>query len=476
MAADLLNLADLVVTWGGDDEQVEAVAWRAVKTMIRADVGRVESLSSAQVQGVGIRVVMGAPSGSWGSGLGRDRRVRARQGFAYTTSLTEGALRATLAEARDNLAFATPDEHVGLAVPDGVPAAALGRLYRPEQQTVTTRAKIKMALELERAVRATDPRVFGVESAEYSDAVGEHCVVTSTGIRASNQETACYVVARALAAERGQTQTGFGFSLGRHIDDLDVAAAASDAARGATRRLGATAAPAGRATLVLDPYVIAHLISAVGAALTGDAVQRGRSLFAGRLGEAVASPLVTLVDDPTDPLAYTATRTDGEGLATRRNELIRAGVLERFVHNSSTGRRAGLASTGSAVRSGFASTPTVACMALALAPGAGTQADLIADAGDAVLITDVGGLHWGVNTATGQLCIAAEGHRIASGEIAEPFRPFTVNTTVQTLLRNVVAVGADVRVIPTNATGVTVAVADIAVSGAEPEHDVNEAP
>lgn len=458
MVADLLDLADRVVAWGGDDEDVEAVAWRAFKTMVRADADQVESLSSAQVQGVGIRVVAGA-----------------RQGFAYTTSLVEDALRATLTEARDNLTFCTADEYVGLAVPDGVPAATHGRLFRPEQRTVTTRAKIDTALELERAVRAADSRVFGVESAEYSDAVGEHCVVTSTGIRASDQETACYVVARALAAEDGQTQTGFGFSLGRHIDDLDVVTAAADAAQGATRRLGATTAPVGRATLVLDPYVTAQLIGAVGGALTGDAVQRGRSLFAGQLGEAVASPLVTLVDDPTDPLVYTATGTDGEGLATRRNQLIRAGVLEGFVHNSYTGRRAGVASTGSAVRSGFASTPTVACMALALAPGAGTQDDLVAGASDAVLITDLGGLHWGVDTTTGQFSVAAEGQRIVSGAIAEPFRPFTINTTVQTLLRHVLAVGADVRVMPTNATGVTVVVADVDVSAGEPDHDVNEA-
>jgi len=447
MATDLLDLADRVVGWGSDDEQIETVVWRAVKTNVRADAGAVESLASAQVQGVGIRVV-----------------AAARQGFAYTTSLTEGAGRAALVEARENLAFSTPDEHAGLAVPDGVGPAALPGLYRPELLAVPTRAKLAAAVALERGVRAADPRVFGVESAEYSDAVGEHCVATSTGIRAGGQETACYVVARALAAERGQTQTGFGFSLGRHPDDLDVAAAAADAGRAAARRLGATRAPAGRATLVLDPYVTAQLLGAIGAAFSGEAVQQGRSLLAGRVGEVVASPLVTLVDDPTDPVAYTATRSDGEGLATRRNVLIRAGVLDGFLHSSASARRAGAAPTGSAVRDGFSSAPTVACMALALAPGAGALADLLRTAGDAVLLTDVGGLHWGVDIATGQVSISADGHRVHDGEIAEPYRRFTVTTTVQALLRDVVAVGGDVRVMPTNATGVTVVVADAGLS------------
>ena len=87
---------------------------------------------------------------------------------------------------------------------------------------------------------------------------------------------------------------------------------------------------------------------------------KGRSLFADRLGEEVASPFVTLVDDPTDVRAFTATDTDGEGLATRRNELIDGGVLQKFVHNAYTARRMGTVSTGSAVRGASSRRPASA--------------------------------------------------------------------------------------------------------------------
>jgi PmbA protein len=193
-------------------------------------------------------------------------------------------------------------------------------------------------------------------------------------------------------------------------------------------------------------------------------VLKGRSLFADRLGDEVASPLLTLVDDPTDPAAFTATDADGEGLATRRNVLVEEGVLRRFVHNAYTGRRAGTASTGSAVRD-YSSTPSVGCMATALAPGTATQAELVGLVGDGVLVQDVAGLHSGVNPVSGDFSTGAEGLRIRDGVLAEPLREFTVASTLQRMLRDVRAVGGDLQWLPMSAAGVSLVIDDVTVSG-----------
>jgi PmbA protein len=216
--------------------------------------------------------------------------------------------------------------------------------------------------------------------------------------------------------------------------------------------------------VVLDPWVTAQLLGIVGSTLNGDAVLKGRSLFADRLGEPVASPLVTLVDDPTDVRAFTATDADGEGLAARRNELVRDGVLGRFVHNAYTGRRAGTTSTGNAVRS-YRSTPSVDCLALALVPGADDPGALVAGVDDGVLVQEVSGLHSGVNPVSGDLSTGAEGIRIRSGELAEPVREFTIASTLQRMLLDVQAVGSDLEFLPMNAAGVTLVVADLTISG-----------
>ncbi len=448
MSDELFALADRVLAGARGGEQVEVVVERSRDTQVRVYEGQVESLSSAESQGVGVRVV-----------------VDGRQGFAYAGTLDPSAIEEALADARDNAGFATPDECAGLAEPDGVPVPQLD-LFHPALASAPAERKVALATELERAVLGADPRIVGLESADYVDSMSEAVVVSTTGVRSASRDGICYVMAYAVAAEGSETQTGFGFSVGRDPATLDVERAAADAAARAIRMLGATQPPTDRTTVVLDPFVTAQLLGIVAGTLTGDAVQKGRSLFADRLGEEIASPLVTLVDDPTDPRAYGASQTDGEGLACRRNVLVGAGVLDRFVHNALTARRAGTTSTGSAVRGGFKSVPGVGCRAVALEPGSLDQDAILAEVGDAILVQAVSGLHSGVNPVSGDFSTGAEGVRVRDGQRAEPLREFTIASTLQKMLRDVVAIGSDVDWLPMSASGVTLAVADVTVSGA----------
>ncbi len=183
------------------------------------------------------------------------------------------------------------------------------------------------------------------------------------------------------------------------------------------------------------------------------------------MGEQVASPLLTVVEDPTDARSWGATPVDAEGLATRRVPLVDAGVLQGFVHSTWTARRMGTTSTGSAVRGGFKSTPGAGCRAVAPTPGTATAADLIAGVDDGVLVQEVSGLHSGVNPVSGDLSTGAEGLRIRGGQVAEPLREFTIASTLQRLLLDVRAVGADLTWLPMSAAGLTLVIGDVAVSG-----------
>ncbi|HZD66858.1 MAG TPA: metallopeptidase TldD-related protein, partial [Acidimicrobiales bacterium] len=174
---------------------------------------------------------------------------------------------------------------------------------------------------------------------------------------------------------------------------------------------------------------------------------------------------LTLVDDPTDPAAYGAATHDAEGLACRRNLLIGDGVLRGFLYDTYTGRRAGLASTGSAVRGGFRTAPGVGCRALALVPGDVTQDDLLAEVGEGLLVQSVTGMHSGVNPVSGDVSVGAEGLMIRGGALAEPVREVTIASTLQRMLGQVRTVGADLEWLPGVAAGVTLAVDGISLSG-----------
>lgn len=443
---DLFAIADRLVGRARAGEQLEVVVAHSRDTEVRVYEGEIESLSVAESQGVGIRVV-----------------TDHRQGFASAGTFDPAALDDMLEEARDNARFAQPDEWFGLAEPDGVAEADLD-LWRDDVDGTSTDAKIELALALERAVREGDPRIIGVESAEYADSMGTTAVASTTGVRAGGRETVADLVAYALAEDAGETQTGFGFSVGRAPADLDVAEAAADAVHRATRLLGAAKPPSERLTVVLDPFVTAQFLAIVGGTLSGDAVLKGRSPFADRVGQAIAAPSVTFVDDPTDPRAFTAGTSDGEGLATRRNVLVDAGVLTGFVHDSYSGRRSGARSTGSAVRSAR-STPSAGCQAISLVPGDRSPEELLAEVGDGLLVADVSGLHSGVNPVSGDFSTGADGLRIRGGELAEPVREFTIASTLQRMLQDVLAVGADLTWLPMSAAGLTLVIGDVSVSG-----------
>jgi PmbA protein len=445
--SELQDLADRVAGWARGREQVEAYVARTHDTTVRVFDGEVESLSSAQTEGVGVRVI-----------------VDHRQGFAYAGSLDEGALRDALVEARDNAGFSGADEFVDLPEPDGVPPTPLD-LFRPELLSFPVEAKVKLALDLDRAVRAADPRIRGVETAEYGDASIESAVASSAGARAAAQRTTCALYAYAIAGQGSDTQTGLGWSVGRDPHDLDAGEAASMAAGRATRMLGAAKPASRRLTVVLEPLVTAAFLGVLAGALSGEAVLKGRSMFAGREGEDVAVPFLGLTDDPTNPEARGATPCDGEGLATRRNVLIDNGTLKGFVHNSYTGRRSGAASTGSAVRGGFKSTPGAGTRAVSLLPGPRSQQELLADVGDGLLVASVQGLHSGANPVSGDFSVGVEGLVVRGGEVAEPVREATIASTLQRMLRDVVAVGADLEWLPGGAAGVTLVIRDVTLSG-----------
>ena len=445
--SELLRIADAVVAQARPGEQLEAYVSRDSETDIRVYEGEIEHFVSAQSEGIGIRVI-------------RDGRT----GFAYAGTLDERAIAEVLAEARDNVEFGTPDEWAGLASPDDVDVVPQD-LWNEALAAYATDRKIELAKELERLALASDPRVR-VDDANYSDVAAESAVVTTTGIRRAGRENGCYVSVGTLADDGDETQTGFGFSVGRSPDEFDLAKAAKEAAERATRLLGATKPVSRRLTVVLDPFVTAQFLGIISSTLNGESVIKGRSLFKDRVGETVANPLFTLVDDPTNPLAYTATELDGEGLAARRNVMIDGGVLQGFVHNSYSARRAGTASTGNAVRGGFKGTPGVGCLALQVVPGTRSQAELISGIQDGVLVQQVSGLHSGVNPISGDFSTGASGLLISNGQLGAPVREFTIASTLQRMLLDLVEVGGDVDWLPMRAAGVSLVIADMTMSGA----------
>jgi PmbA protein len=445
--SELLDLARSVRDRARGDEQVEVVLGRSSSTSVKVYGGEVESLTSAGTSGAGIRVVR-----------------EGRQGFAHCGTLDPDALEETLEEARDNCRFGEPDEFNGLAEPDGVEPVPQDN-WSEAVVAFDNDRKVDMALELERRVLGIDPRVTGARTTAFGDGSGESAIATTTGIEATDRGASCTVSTQPLARDGDETQIGWSYDATRDPQELDLDRVAAEAVDRATRLLGAVKPPSARLTILLEPRLAATLLGVVTGMLSGEAVIKGRSPFAGRVGEQVASPLLTLVDDATLPESLGATAVDGEGLACRRNQLVTGGELGMFLHNAYTGRRSGTASTGSAVR-GARSLPGVGAHVLVMEPGTRSFEDLVASIDQGLFVASFAGLHSGVNPVSGDFSVGADGLMIRSGSLAEPVREMTVASTLQRLLLDVREVGGDFEWLPGGSGACSLVIDDVAVSGA----------
>jgi len=411
--------------------EAEAYAAEDRGREVRVHGGEVESLSAATQRGIGIRAWIGK-----------------RVGYAYGTDLSEEGVTALAARAAEAARVADEDEFAGPpSTTDAPPEAELG-LSDPTLGEWSPDRLAELALEIERAALAADSRIAGVEQAVYADSAEGVALVSSLGIEGEYASSSCYGYLQALAEGEAGRETGLGFGLGRGPAALDPAAIGREGAERAAAMIGAGKPKSRSCPVVLDPTVAAGFIALIGRALTASAVQRGRSPFAERLGEEVANPVLALHDDGLDPEGFTSAPFDAEGVPRRRTALIEAGALRTYLYDTYTANRGDAASTGNASRSGYRSQPSVSASNLVVAPGELGFAELLGEAGDGVLVTDVAGLHSGVNPVSGVFSVGASGLLIRDGRPAEPLREFTIASDLVSMLRAVRAVGADARWVP----------------------------
>jgi PmbA protein len=408
---------------------VEVYAERSTSRRIKVFEQEVEQLTAAQRRGIGVRVFA-------------DGAV----GHAFGSDLSDDGLDEIVRRATDHAAVSDADEYAALPERGGEPADV--HPFDERLAATTDEQRIELTMAVEAAALAADPRVKTVEDAMYADGDSEVFVASSAGVRGSYRANQCYAFAYALAEQDGQVETGYSYSVGRALEDLDAEACGREAAERACRLLGATKCPSMKAPVVLDPFVAAAFFGVLSSALTADAVQKGRSLFAGREGQKVAGELLQLDDDGTLPDGLDSAPFDGEGTPCRRTPLIGGGVLQGFLYDTYTARKAGRSSSGNGLRGSYAGLPGVQPTNLVVSGPVTPLADIVAGMERGVLVTDAVGVHSGANPISGEFSVGIAGVLIEDGRLTRPVHEVTLAGDIISMLLNVRALGDDARWVP----------------------------
>lgn len=391
--------------------------------------GRVETLQQSGTLGLGVRVI-----------------VDGAVGFCSGTDLTPAGIDDLARRAVALARHTTPDPANGVPEPAeaGEPVAADLQLFDPAAPALSADRKIEMALALERAALDTDPRIRRTDGATVSSSAGAFAIANSRGLARAWEGTTVSAWVVALADDRdGRQQTGvYGMSK-RHLADVaPMESIGREAAARALARLGARRVPTAKVPVVMAPEIAAAWIADMYEAFTGEAVLKKSSWLTGRLGEPIASPLVTLVDDGTMVRGTGSSPCDAEGVRTRRNVLVDAGRCASFAYDHYHARRTGQALTGNGVR-GFASTPGIGFHNLFVEPGETAPSAILASVGRGFWYDSAGS--YGFNAVTGDYSFQAQGWWIENGEKAFPVEGVTVAGNSLDMLKSISAVGNDLE-------------------------------
>lgn len=308
---------------------------------------------------------------------------------------------------------------------------------------MSEREKIDLALALERETMALDERVKRVMYCTATTGDTKIKLNNTLGLCAERRSRVAASYVAAVMEQDGVLKDGMAFAFGPEADDIKKCA--KEAVAEASIRFGASPVPAGAYRVMLRNDAAGDLITAFSPMFSAEDVQKGRSLMKDRIGEMVANPLVSIVDDPFYPAAPRA--FDGEGVPSVRTDVIKNGRLESYLHNLKTAKKAGVESTGNAVR-GLTTPVGVGPSCFYVVPGEMGYDAMVKALGDGLIITGLEGLHAGLDTVSGEFSLLARGLLVKGGEIVRAVDQITVGGSFLTLMEKVEAVGSDLKLLP----------------------------
>lgn len=388
----------------------------------------IDFVKQARERVLGIRAFVAGPGGL-------------RTALTSTSDLAPDTIDRMARETVELARATAPDPAAGL--PEGGFAGELPDLglLAPEDRHVTVEARIEEARRAEAAARALDPRITNSEGSQVASGFRRAAYANSAGFAGSYESASHSLFCEPLAQQDGAMQRDYWMTVARRLGALeDAGVVGRRAAERALRRLGARPVPTCEVPVIFEPMVARSLLGQLAGCIAGSAVYRDATFLKDRMGERVASELVTVIDDGRLPGGLGSRPFDGEGLPTRRNVLVEEGRLQSWLLDGYSARKLGLRSTGNAVR-GAAGAPAPGPTNLWLEPGKLPPEEIVRRTGRGLLVTELIGM--GFNPVTGDYSRGAAGLWVEDGRPVHAVEEITIAGHLGDMLAAIDLVGSD---------------------------------
>ncbi|MGD8627450.1 MAG: TldD/PmbA family protein [bacterium] len=417
------RLLGLIEKAGADEGEVFIQKSKGLEINLRDQ--EIETLRNMDEGGFGLRLISGG-----------------RLGFVHSSDLRDEALEESVEQAVALAKESQPDEANRLPEPSG--SGPEVDTYDGSFGDIAFERKLALLRDMETLSFAYDPAISRMESVSYDDGETETVVANTHGVFTHGKSTHFSCGVSVMAERDGEVESGGESTESRYFENLDPPSrVASRACWKATSMLGAKTIPSQDAMVIFDRDVVYAILRYLFTLVDGSNIADGLSLLEGRMGEKVASDLVTVVDDATIARGVGSRGFDAEGIPSRQTVILQDGVLTSFVFDSRSARKAGATSTANARRAGFRGLPGVGSSNLYIQRG-GTSPEKIMESTDKGLwLMGLAGWWTGINPSTGGFSSGAKGLWIEGGEVAHPVRNVTVASNIIDMLKSVDLVGDD---------------------------------
>lgn len=386
-----------------------------------------------------------------------------KMGYTYTEKCDDSSIPFIVSSVINNALLIEKEENEELYAGDEHYTSL--NLYNESFNKVSALDKINFLKEVEKECFALDPRVKSVDYCSFANGTTEVALKNTKGLDLSERQNFAYTYVSVLVSENGENKNDGDFIISTDFSRYTPQSFAKKIVNGALSQLGAIKVKSGSYPIILRNLVAGDILEAMSNIFSAEAVLKDLSRLKDKIGTSIASPLVTIIDDPHLKDGMGSSSFDGEGVATFKKEVVTDGVLNTYLHSLTTAKAFNVTPTGNASRVSFKSSVNISPSNMYIKPQSLSFNDMIEEVSNGIYVTDVQGLHAGLNAISGDFSLSASGFLIENGKITKPVHEMTIAGNFFDVLQTIVGVGNDLDFGPSNVGSPTLWVESLTVAG-----------
>jgi len=368
---------------------------------------------------------------------------KGKMGYSYTEKVDDTSIDQLVRDVLENAVIIDSDDEEFIF--EGSKEYKKVDSFNPALSNVSEEKKIEFVKSLEEEAFKLDKRIESVEVCVYGDGYGEIIMSNTKGLFLQDKSNIAYTYIVVVAKEGEDIKTGMAYRTGNDFTKFNARDIAKEAVDEALALLGAKSVKSGDYNVIIRNSAAADLLEAFTGIFSAEAVQKNLSLLKGKLNDKIASDKFTLIDDPYMEGGLASKSFDGEGVACKYKKVVDKGVLKTYFHNLKTAKKDGVETTGNASKGSYKSSLGISPSNFYVEKGERGLNEMIADINKGILITELQGLHSGLNTVSGDFSLAALGFLIENGKISRPVEQITVAGNYFEMLKNIEETGSDLK-------------------------------